>query len=204
MLDMLSESFHDCNSHDDEKVTDDELVPFVNQNIPEQRYLKKRQRLQAFKNAKQREAYYKEFKEEVEQNILTDLRAELDAQSLARSNNIAGENSDENSQSSLRLKSVFGHLQGGRSGNTKIRERFFSNGESDLESLYLSANNDLFRSFVRKSYKIKTSDDGGITNHEESATDNDSDIRSFLAGLGSSQKGQHILLARMKSLQIQL
>lgn len=122
----------------------------------------------------------------MEQNILTDLKAELDMQSLARSSvNNDGEKTDENSQNSVRLRThFFGHLQGGKN-KLRSRDRNFSNGESDLDSLYFS-NNDLIRSFARNFDKFKTSDDGGITNQEESATDNDSDIRSFLAGIGSS------------------
>jgi hypothetical protein len=47
-------------------------------------------------------------------------------------------------------------------------------------------NNANFKKNDRNFERFITADEGVITNHEESATDNNSDIRSLFGGLGQS------------------
>ena len=73
----------------------------------------------------------------------------------------------------------------------------FMVGESDLESLHLSTV-EMELSSVHKlknlkflNYQTATCDEmGGITNYEESATDNDFDFKSVLRGLGCPPNAQ--------------
>jgi len=100
------------------------------------------------------------------------------------------------SAGSIRVKARrFGNLQSSTSGqNVLVRDRLFSGQpeSSDHESINFSTRDGVInvavvcihdRNLVER---FTTGDEGGITNQEESATDNNSDIRSFLAGIGQS------------------
>lgn len=66
--------------------------------------------------------------------------------------------------------------------------------QSDMESLQLSVNFDQYEgnsSRIKKlralNYNTATGDEGGITNQEESATDNDFEFMSLLRGIGNKK-----------------